>query len=113
MLLEECVQLVYDPYWLSKKGASQKQWYVDLVYVEWPTAAVLNITDLYLDIIIEENGPTYRMIDFDDLAVALLDEQVAIPKLSQALQGLQVFLDSHLHFAKDFPPKKLKPFWPA
>ncbi|MBT4503293.1 MAG: DUF402 domain-containing protein [Gemmatimonadetes bacterium] len=112
VFLEENIQLVYDPFWLSKKESSAKQWYADLIHVEWITDSLIEITDLYLDIIIEENGPTYRMIDFDDLADALAHDKVDTQILSNALRGLQTFLDNHLHFGKDFPPEIIKPFLP-
>jgi len=112
VFLQENIQLVYDPFWLSKKDSSEKQWYADLIHVEWITDSQIEITDLYLDIIIEGNGPIYRMIDFDDLADALTNNAVDIRILGNALRGLQNFLDSHLHFGKDFPPEIIKPFWP-
>lgn len=106
VLLEESVKLMYEPWgW-------REQWYVDLVSVTWKDENMLELRDLYLDIIVEENGPTYRMIDFNDLADALSSGQIDATTLHEPLHRLQQFLDNHLHGDKDFPPACIAAFQP-
>ncbi|NKB66682.1 MAG: hypothetical protein GKR89_06440 [Candidatus Latescibacteria bacterium] len=106
VLLQEHLQLVYGPYWMAAD-----QWYVDLVHIQWHTPNFIELTDLYLDIIIDGDGPAYRLEDFDDLADALDKGQINTTALATALRGLQHFLTNRLHFGRDFPPSALRPFW--
>ena len=104
ILLHEAAKLMYEPWgW-------KERWYIDVVQIEWLDADMLKLDDLYLDIIVEGNGPTYRLIDIEELADALLNRQVSIEVLHAPLHGLQRFLDNHLHGGKDFPPAAIQPF---
>ena len=61
VLLNKSIKLMYEPWgW-------RNEWYADLMEIRWLEPKILELKDLYLDIIIEGEGPTYRMIDFDDL----------------------------------------------
>lgn len=104
ILLDEATKLMYQPWgW-------QNRWYIDLVDIRWTDADTLTLVDLLVDVIVEENGPTYRIIDLEELADALLSGQVSIETMHAPLHRLQRFLDNHLHGAKDFPPAALRPF---
>jgi len=104
VLLNESIKLMHEPWGWSDA------WYADLVSIRACSDSRIELTDLYLDIIIEGNGPTYRMIDFEDFAEALADAKVAPQALRDPLQRLQRFLDNHLHGGKDFPPSCIRPY---
>jgi predicted RNA-binding protein associated with RNAse of E/G family len=101
VLLEKNVKLMYEP-WTWKE-----RWYVDLVDVQWADPQTLVLEDLWLDVIVEANGPTYRLIDLEELADALLAGATTIERMHAPLRALQRFLDEHLHGGKDFPPAAL------
>ncbi len=105
ILLEEAAKLMYQPWgW-------KNQWYIDMVDLRWVDENTLELEDLFLDVIVENNGPTYRAIDLDELADALANHQVSIAMISGALHRFQTFLDNHLHGGKDFPPAVFQPLW--
>lgn len=104
IFLEESIKLMYEPWgWKDK-------WYADLIKIEYVSENEISLTDLYLDIIIESNGQTYKMIDFDDFADALVGGKINICDTEIPLKNLQSFLDNHLHDGKDFPPSIIKPY---
>ncbi len=104
VLLDKSIKLMHEPWgWCN-------EWYADLMEIRWLEPKVLELKDLYLDIIIEGEGPTYRMIDFDDLAEALALGHIGGKDLKESLCNLQQFLDEHVHRAKQFPPKCIEPF---
>ncbi len=105
VLLKESTKLMHEPWgWKDR-------WYVDLVDIRRIDEDTIELDDLYLDVIVEGNGPTYRMIDMEELADALVDQKVSIETLRGPFHCLQRFLDSHLHGGKDFPPVALQPFY--
>ena len=104
VFLEESIKLMHEPWgWKDK-------WYADLIKIECVSKNEISLIDLYLDIIIESNGQTYKMIDFDDFANALVNGRINITELEIPLNNLQIFLDNHLHDGKDFPPSIIKPY---
>jgi hypothetical protein len=104
IFLHEAAKLMHEPWdWKDR-------WYVDLVGIRWVDGDTLELVDLYLDVIVEGNGPTYRMIDLDDLAEALRAGAVNGETMYAPLHGLQRFLDNHLHGGKDFPPAAVRVF---
>jgi len=105
ILLNYNVKFMYEPW-----GWVKKEWYVDLVAIEYSEDDKIRLTDLYLDLYIEENGPTYRMVDLNDLAVALVNNEVNVHDLKEPLINLQRFLDDHLHGSKNFPPEAIQPY---
>ena len=76
----------------------------------WIDSSSIELCDLDIDIIIEGNGPTYRMIDLEEFGDALVANERNIVKRQVALHRLQQFLDEHLHGSKDFPPTSIRPF---
>lgn len=104
LLLDESVKLMHEPWgW-------QNRWYADLVRIERINDAVITVTDLCLDVIIEGTGPTYRVIDLEDFADALVTGRIQADGLRDPLYKLQRFLDNHLHGGKDFPPSSIRRF---
>jgi predicted RNA-binding protein associated with RNAse of E/G family len=88
----------------------ENQWYADLIDIKYINSSEIEIKDLFIDIIIEGNGPTYRMIDFEDVIEALKSKKIEIEELESPFKKLQQFLDNHLHKGKDFPPSVIRPF---
>lgn len=104
ILLNENIKLMYEPWgW-------KNEWYADLIDIEYINSLEIKIKDLFVDIIIEGNGPTYRMIDFEDVVKALKNKKIGIEELELSFRKLQQFLDNHLHKGKDFPPSIIRPF---
>lgn len=104
VLLDESTKLMYEPWdW-------KERWYIDLVAVRWADADTLELDDLYLDVIVEGSGPTYRMIDLEELADALASGEVSVETMHAPMQRLQRFLDDHLHGGKDFPPAAIRDY---
>lgn len=102
VLLEESVKLMYEPWgWIN-------EWYVDIVRLEHVRPEVLRLHDLYVDIVIEGSGPTYRLIDLDDVATALENGEINDNDAAEALATAQRFLDRHIHRRRDFPPMCIK-----
>lgn len=105
VLLKLNIKLMYEPYdWMKK------EWYADLIGIEHLENDVIRLRDLYLDVYIEENGPTYRLVDFDDLAQALVNHEVSAEEMEEPLKNLQVFLNRYLHTKNSFPPDFIKAY---
>ena len=86
----------------------KNEWYIDVVRIDWQTPESITLHDLLVDIIVEGDGPTYRMIDLDEVARDIRDGTSDPSTLADALETAQRFLDRHLHKAKDFPPRILR-----
>ena len=98
ILIAEATKLMFEPWdWKNR-------WYIDLVAVRWIDEDTLELDDLYIDIIVEGHGPTYRIIDLEEFADALKDQKISPAAVHNPLCRLQEFLDRHLHGGKDFPP---------
>lgn len=105
-LLDEAVQLVYEPYgW-------HNEWYVDIVDIA-EEGDVVTITDRYVDVIVEGMGPTYRMLDLEEAGDALLGGRLTAAELAGALGACQRFLDRYLHRGAPFPPPAIRPLFAA
>lgn len=109
-LLDLGVQLVYEPFgWTD-------EWYVDVVFVDQEArddSFAYRIADAYVDLVIEGMGPTYRMLDLDELGAALLAGQVDASGAADALTRAQRFVDTYLHRGAPFPPPQIRPFFAA
>ena len=104
ILLDKYIKLMYEPWgW-------KDEWYADLINIEYINSSEIKITDLYIDIVIDGNGPTYRMIDFEDVVKALINGEIKAVDLEKPFMKLQEFLDNHLHKGLDFPPAVIKSF---
>ena len=98
ILMDLGVKLMFEPWgW-------KNEWYADIVRIDQVEDGIVQLTDLYLDIVIEGEGPTYRVIDLDDMADAVTSRDISRAETADALRRLQRFVDGHLHRGKDFPP---------
>ena len=104
VLLEEGIQLMHEPWdWKNR-------WYVDLIEVRHQTNPEIHLSDRYIDIIIEEDGPTYRIIDLEELGKTIAEGKISLKETQVILEQTQTFLDRYVHGAADFPPIKIRPF---
>lgn len=104
VLLKQGVKLMYEPWgW-------RKEWYADIVQVEHIGDDTIKLVDLYVDVIVEGDGPTYRVIDLDDLASAVATGAIEPDHLATALRQLHGFVDGYLHRGRDFPPRCIRPY---
>jgi len=102
VLLHESAKLMFEPW--GWKG----QWYVDIVRVIREAEDTIRLQDLYIDVIVDGDGPAYRIIDLDDLARTIDDGTIAHTDVVAALHAVQQFLDNHLHRHRDFPPEAIR-----
>jgi predicted RNA-binding protein associated with RNAse of E/G family len=109
-LLSENVQLIYEPFgWTD-------EWYVDVVSIErkdGPRGPEFRVVDRYIDIVVEGNGPTYRMIDLDQAGAALASGVLGADAMCESLAWTQAFCDRHLHRHAPFPPAAVRDFFSA
>lgn len=108
-LLDEGVQLVYEPFgW-------RDEWYVDVVSFEerHTPDAIYRVTDRYIDLVVEAMGPTYRMLDLDELAYAMAAGDMESAEAGRALVNAQRFVDKYLHRGAPFPPPQIRPYFSA
>lgn len=82
-------------------------WYVDFIQIQHINDHEINLIDLYLDVIIYNNCKSYKIIDFDDLAKALVEGKVDVYDLEIPLKGFQNFLDNYI-YTLNFPPLEIK-----
>jgi hypothetical protein len=109
-LVDEGVQLVYEPFGWSD------EWYVDIVRFETRAAGArpgYRVIDEYVDVVVEGSGPTYRMIDLDELADALTAGETTADRAAEALRCAQRFVDRYLHRGAPFPPVQIREFFSA
>lgn len=103
ILLDKSVKLMFEPFgWKDK-------WYIDLVSIEHINENVIVLKDLYLDVIIYNDCKEHKIIDFDDLANALVEGKVSPKELENPLKGFQIFLDTCV-YQKEFPPFEIKDY---
>jgi len=104
VMLDRGVKLMYEPWgW-------RNEWYADIIRVDQVGDDVIELTDLCVDVVIEGDGPTYRVIDLDDVADAVASGAISREGMATALRHLQRFLDDHVHRRKDFPPTCIRPY---
>lgn len=109
-LLDEDVQLVYEPFgWTG-------EWYVDVVSFsagELDGRPVVRVEDRWVDLVVEGMGPTYRILDLDELATGMPAGAILTEVAAAALISAQRFVDTHLHRGAPFPPAPILPFFAA
>ncbi|OPF81396.1 hypothetical protein VT50_0210010 [Streptomyces antioxidans] len=109
-LLTYGVQLVYEPFGWAH------DWYVDIVsFQRGRIDGIESITvhDRELDVVVEGHGPTYRLIDMDELADALERGKLTPAEAARALRDAQGFLEAFLHRGAPFPPPQLEQWFDA
>lgn len=106
ILLNYGVQLRYEPFGWNN------EWYIDFIEIDSQPSDTMTLKDVYLDIVVEGMGPTYRIIDAEELADAFEESHIQAGDLCQILRNLQIFVDDHLHRNIDnFPPKSILPYF--
>lgn len=104
-LLSEGVQLIYEPFgW-------EHEWYIDLVSIrrfDSPRGPLFRVHDRLIDIVVEGDGPTYRIIDLEEAAEALTSGIITAQALAEVLTATQNFLDRYLHRRATFPPAAIR-----
>jgi len=95
-----------------KQVIPNASWYVHLVDAVEAEPGVWLIEDRELDIIVEGDLRTYRVIDLDDFGRALCEGRISLPDAHRLLKNVQLFLDSYLHQGK-FPPEEIRPWMDA
>ena len=66
------------------------------------------LTDREIDILVEPNLQTYRIIDLEDFAAALCSGDLASEEAARILTATQLFLDKYLHGGGRFPPAAIR-----
>lgn len=108
-LLDHQVEMSYAPYgW-------DGEWRGDFVSI---TRSVddgverYHVEDLTLDFVVEGDGPTYRMIDLDELGDRLESGRHSAAEVAEGLRRSPRFLDAFLHRGAPWPPPAVRPFSP-
>ncbi|MDC7219803.1 MAG: DUF402 domain-containing protein [Spirochaetales bacterium] len=106
ILFQYGVKIQYEPFgWVN-------EWYLDFIDIMEKEDGSLLLHDLYLDLVIEGMGPTYRVLDSDEMAEAFEEGHLDSAKMCQVLKNLQIFVDDHLHRNIDnFPPEAILPYF--
>jgi hypothetical protein len=91
VLLKENAILAREP-WMGESW--RDCWYVDLVTID-VDADTIEAEDRYVDLIVGRTGPTFKVIDLDDLAQAVDAGAITAPQAADTLRDLQRFLDAH------------------
>ena len=107
VLPEKCVMLAHRPW--PDDIASYTEWLVHLVdaYEEDEGQRVWKVVDREVDIIVEPDLQTYRLIDLDDYGRAIAEGRVSLDDARRLLTALQEFLDEYLHGGGRFPPVEI------
>lgn len=103
ILLEKSVKLIYEPF------SWKYTWYIDLVQIKYENNEMVLI-DLYLDVLVKDNGNDFKIVDFDDLADALVEGKVSSIDLEKPLKGFQKFLNENL-YNHQYPPAEIKDYF--
>src|SRR5262249_39923021 len=99
----------------AKAGRGRDTWYIDLVSVE-QTGSTFGFRDMYIDVMVPEDGRHYLLLDRDEFAHAIDGGVLRTKQATDALRRWQRFLDRHLHSERapsktwaDFPPASIRP----
>lgn len=101
-----CVQFAYRP-WGDGEPA-YLAWYVHLVEPRPdPAAGIWRLIDRELDLIVEPDLQTYRVIDLEEFGQTLQAGDLDPAAAARLLANLQQFLDDYLHGGGKFPPAEV------
>jgi hypothetical protein len=104
-LLDVGMQLIFEPFeWPG-------EWVVDVVTITEPRPNLFHVRDMALDVIVEGMGPTYRMLDLDDVARRLASGVFSIQEAADVLTRAETFVDTYLHRKAPWPPPQIRPFF--
>jgi hypothetical protein len=84
------------------------EWLVHIVDIveRDPGRSIWQIIDREIDITIEENLQTYRLLDLEDFGEAIAEHRIASDDAYRLLRLTQEFLDTYLHGGPKFPPRE-------
>lgn len=85
-------------------------WYIHIVDATEPKPGIWVIQDRELDVVVEGDLRTYRVIDLDDFGQALCEGRICLPDARRLLERVQQFLDAYLHQEGMFPPEEICPW---
>lgn len=107
-LPDKCVMFVHRPW--PDSISRPVEWVVHLadVFERDREHGVWEIVDREIDVIVEENLQTYRVIDLEDFGAALEEGQISPHDARRLLRACQQFLDEYLHGGGKFPPQELR-----
>lgn len=106
-LLDLGVQMVFEPFdWPG-------EWVVDLVTITEESPRRFHVRDMALDVIVEGMGPTYRMLDLDDVGRRLLTGAFSVAEACDVLIRAEEFVDTYLHRGGPWPPPQIRDFFAA
>lgn len=103
ILLEKSIKLMYEPF------SWKYTWYIDLIKIKLHNDE-MELIDLYLDVLVKEDQWEYKIVDFDDLADALVNGKISVSEIEKPLKGLQRFLDENI-YNKAFPPAEIREYF--
>ena len=88
-------------------------WYIHIVDAVEVEPATWLIKDCELDIVVEGDLRTYRVIDLDDFGAALSEGRITLSDARRLLERVQQFLDQYLHQEGKFPPQEISAWMDA
>jgi hypothetical protein len=109
LLIDLGVKLTIPPFWIQR---GDPIWYVDLAIVTREDD-LYRVIDLDIDVFVPVDGRPYRILDLDEFADAIDDNEFTLAEATDGLRRWQRFLDAHLHLFgpgdvqqgwRDFPP---------
>jgi len=90
--------------------AEPRTWYIDLIDVADDEGRLI-FRDLWIDVMVPTDGRHYRMLDLDEFADAVDQQELPLAVATDGLRRWQRFLDEFLHHERDprgtwtdFPP---------
>lgn len=85
-------------------------WFIHLVDAiqQDPERGVWLVEDREIDVIVETDLRTYRIIDLDDFGQALCEGRISLQDAQRLLTALQRFLDTYLHGGGKWPPDEIR-----
>jgi len=107
-LLDYGVQIVYAP--IGWTG----EWRIDLVNITRKDVAdvpTFTVHDKALDVIVEDMGPTYRVLDLNDVGQRLLSGIYNLQEVADILRRTELFLEAFLHRGAPWPPPPIVPLF--
>ena len=104
ILMNEGVKIMFEPYgW-------KNEWYVDLIKIKQCEDDTLELADMYIDIIVEGNGPRYRIVDLEEYAEGVFEGKITLMEMKNQMLQVQKFLNKYLHHENGFPPEIIRKY---
>ncbi len=87
------------------------EWLVHIVDIveRDPGRGIWQIIDREIDITIEKDLQTYKILDLEDFGEAISERRILPRDAYRLLRDTQGFLDTHLHGGPKFPPQETLP----